>query len=128
MFSSDMVCRLATQDVVSTQLDPLGLQSYSSLLKIIGYVLWSSEISLCECWTLGKGMRLSCFDFQVYWAGPLSAGVVAALLYNYLLAPREEPFREQTQVLFCCDPTMENEIREPLLEDAKDWSKRHTDR
>lgn len=128
VFSSDMVCRLATQDVVSTQLDPLGLQSYSSLLKIIGYVLWSSEISLCECWTLGKGMCLSCFDFQVYWAGPLSAGVVAALLYNYLLAPREEPFREQTQVLFCCDPTIENEIREPLLEDAKDWSKRHTDR
>lgn len=68
---------------------------------------------------------LSCFVFQVYWAGPLSASVVAALLYNYLLAPREEPFSEQTQVLCCCDSTMENEIREPLLEDAKDWSEAH---
>lgn len=63
------------------------------------------------------------FVFQVYWAGPMSAGVVAALLYNYLLAPRDEPFSEQTRVLFCCGSTLENEIREPLLEDAKERSK-----
>lgn len=57
----------------------------------------------------------------------MSASVVAALLYNYLLAPRDEPFNEQTQILFCCDSTTENEIREPLLEDVKEWSKKHSD-
>ncbi|XP_070775531.1 aquaporin-1-like [Enoplosus armatus] len=64
-------------------------------------------------------------DHWVYWAGPLSAGVVAALLYNYLLAPKDEPFSEQTRVLFCRGSTSENEIRAPLLEDVKDveWSK-----
>lgn len=66
---------------------------------------------------------MCCIVLQVYWAGPMSGGVVAALLYNYLLAPRDEPFREQTRVLFCCGATLENEIREPLLEDVKEWSK-----
>ncbi|KAK9538608.1 hypothetical protein VZT92_003770 [Zoarces viviparus] len=57
-------------------------------------------------------------DHWVYWVGPMSAGVVAALLYNYLLAPREEPFREKARVLFCCGSTQENGICEPLLEDV----------
>lgn len=49
-FSSDMVYRLATQDVASTQLDPLDLQLYRSLLKIIGYVcigLFRKGMCLC---------------------------------------------------------------------------------
>lgn len=59
---------------------------------------------------------MSCFFvFQVYWAGPLSAGVVAALLYNYLLAPRDEPLSEKTQALFCSGSSPENEAEEPLL-------------
>uniref|UniRef100_UPI0037E9C4C5 aquaporin-1-like n=1 Tax=Semicossyphus pulcher TaxID=241346 RepID=UPI0037E9C4C5 len=62
-------------------------------------------------------------DHWVYWAGPMSAGLVAALLYDYLLAPRDEPFSERTRVLLCCDPNLENEIREPFLEEVKDWSK-----
>ncbi|KAG7524964.1 aquaporin-1-like [Solea senegalensis] len=37
VFSSDMVYRSATQDVASTQLDPLGLQLYCSHLMTIGY-------------------------------------------------------------------------------------------
>lgn len=55
-------------------------------------------VSHILCWTLlEKGCV--CVVFQVYWAGPLSASVVAALLYNYLLVPRDEPFTEQTQAL-----------------------------
>ncbi|XP_075953961.1 aquaporin-1-like [Anarhichas minor] len=38
-------------------------------------------------------------DHWVYWAGPMSAGVVAALLYNYLLAPRDEDFSIRRNVL-----------------------------
>lgn len=57
--------------------------------------------------------------FQVYWAGPMSGGVVAALLYYYVLAFRDEPFSQQTQVLFCCGSA----VHEPLLEEAKDGSK-----
>ncbi|XP_070830147.1 aquaporin-1-like [Chaetodon trifascialis] len=58
-------------------------------------------------------------DHWVYWAGPMTAGVVAALLYNYLLAFRDEPFSQQTRVLFCCGSA----VHEPLLEDVKDNSK-----
>lgn len=54
----------------------------------------------------------------MYWAGPLSASVVAALLYNYLLAPRDEPLSEKTRVLFSCGSTLETEILEPLLENV----------
>lgn len=54
--------------------------------------------------------------FWVYWASSFSASVMAALLYNYLLALREEPFTEETRVLFCCDSEMENEVCKPLLE------------
>ncbi|KAM7400452.1 hypothetical protein PAMA_004912 [Pampus argenteus] len=69
-------------------------------------------------------IQMSFDDHWVYWAGPLSGGVVAALLYNYLLAPRDEPLSEKTKVLFSCGSTLETEIREPLLEDVKDqWSK-----
>lgn len=61
---------------------------------------------------------------QVYWAGPMSAGVVAALLYNYLLAPREELFSEQARALLCCGWEEEEEeeetTTEPLLGAAKD--------
>ncbi|KAL7387711.1 hypothetical protein ABVT39_027826 [Epinephelus coioides] len=57
-------------------------------------------------------------DHWVYWAGPLSAGVAAALLYNYLLAPTDEPLSEKTKVLFCCGSAQENQIHEPLLEDV----------
>ncbi|KAI9544564.1 hypothetical protein NQZ68_001437 [Dissostichus eleginoides] len=39
---------------------------------------------------------------DLYWAGPMSGGLVASLLYDFLLAPRNERFREKTRVLFCC--------------------------
>lgn len=55
--------------------------------------------------------------FQVYWAGPMSAGVVAALLYNYVLAPSDESFKEKTKILLCWAPEQECET-EPLLEDV----------
>lgn len=51
----------------------------------------------------------------------MSAAVVAALLYNYLLAPREERFSEQTRALLCCgwEEVVEEETA-PLLGEAKD--------
>lgn len=54
---------------------------------------------------------------QVYWAGPLSAGVTAALLYDYVLSPGDEPLSEKRKALFCCGSQPETGIRQPLLED-----------
>ncbi|XP_059200464.1 aquaporin-1-like [Centropristis striata] len=62
-------------------------------------------------------------DHWVYWAGPMSGGVAAALLYNYLLAPTDEPFSEKTRVLFCCGSAQQNEIHQPLLRDDGDCSR-----
>ncbi|XP_022613976.1 aquaporin-1-like [Seriola dumerili] len=76
--------------------------------------------------SFGPAIILESFDDQwVYWAGPMSAGVVAALLYNYLLAPRDEPLSEKARVLFCSGSSPENETQEPLLENTRDakWSK-----
>lgn len=47
----------------------------------------------------------------------MSAGVVAALLYNYVLAPSDESFKEKTKILLCWAPEQECET-EPLLEDV----------
>lgn len=48
VFSSDMVYRSATQDVVSTQLDLLGLQLYRSVVMITGYVMWSCKSAIWQ--------------------------------------------------------------------------------
>uniref|UniRef100_A0A665U5M1 Aquaporin-1-like n=1 Tax=Echeneis naucrates TaxID=173247 RepID=A0A665U5M1_ECHNA len=71
--------------------------------------------------SFGPAIILGSFDNHwVYWAGPMSAGVTAALLYNYLLAPRDEPFSEKSRVLFCRGSSTENEVREPLLGSTTD--------
>ncbi|XP_023126122.1 aquaporin-1-like [Amphiprion ocellaris] len=71
--------------------------------------------------SFGPAIILESFDDHwVYWAGPITGGLVAALLYNYLLAPRDELFSGKTRVLFCCGSVPENESSEPLLDDVKD--------
>nr|XP_040025590.1 aquaporin-2-like [Gasterosteus aculeatus aculeatus] len=55
---------------------------------------------------------------KVYWAVPMCAGVVAALLYDYLLAPRKDPCGEKTRGLLCCGSKQEKDHREPLLEEG----------
>lgn len=56
----------------------------------------------------------------------MSAGVVAALLYNFLLTPRDERFGGKARVLFCSDLSTAKEIQEPFLENLENekWSKR----
>ncbi|XP_071766937.1 aquaporin-1-like [Centroberyx gerrardi] len=60
-------------------------------------------------------------DHWVYWAAPMSAGLVAPLLYDYLLLPRDEPFSERARVLCCCSPDLESQLQEPLLDG--EWEK-----
>ncbi|KAK5860113.1 hypothetical protein PBY51_021612 [Eleginops maclovinus] len=68
------------------------------LSVVLGHLAW---ISFTGCGinparSLGRAIIQESFDDQgVYWAGPMSGGLVAALLYDYLLAPRDEPFREK---------------------------------
>lgn len=57
---------------------------------------------------------------KVYWAGPMSGGVMAALLYDYLLLPRAEPLSEPVETLYCCGPELEVNVLEPHLEAGKD--------
>lgn len=45
----------------------------------------------------------------------MSAAVVAALLYNYVLAPSDESFKEKTKILLSLEQECETE---PLLEDV----------
>jgi aquaporin-1 len=37
--------------------------------------------------------------WQVYWVGPMSGGVAAALVYDFLLFPKSEDFPERMKVL-----------------------------
>uniref|UniRef100_A0A3B4GXX2 Aquaporin-1-like n=1 Tax=Pundamilia nyererei TaxID=303518 RepID=A0A3B4GXX2_9CICH len=110
---SSMGCRSPTRDVGSIQLDPLDLQLYRRRSMITGYVL-SLGLQVIQIVT-----DVVSLVFQVYWAGPMSAGVVAALLYNYVLAPSDESFKEKTKILLCWAPEQEQEREtEPLLEDV----------
>uniref|UniRef100_A0A3Q1EF31 Aquaporin 1a (Colton blood group), tandem duplicate 2 n=2 Tax=Acanthochromis polyacanthus TaxID=80966 RepID=A0A3Q1EF31_9TELE len=71
--------------------------------------------------SFGPAIILDSFDDHwVYWAGPISGGLVAALLYNFLLAPRDDLFSGKTRALFCCGSVPESDSSEPLLDDAKD--------
>lgn len=87
-----------------------------------------NPVSVCihEFCLLIRGTCLSCCVFQVYWVGRMSAGVVAALLYNFLLTPRDERFGGKARVLFCSDLSTAKEIQEPFLENLENekWSKR----
>nr|XP_019969185.1 PREDICTED: aquaporin-1-like [Paralichthys olivaceus] len=71
--------------------------------------------------SFGPSLILKSFDDHwVFWLGPMSAGVVAALLYNYLLTTRDEPFSEKTRALFCSGSSGDNDTQEPLLENFED--------
>ncbi|XP_008281118.1 aquaporin-1-like [Stegastes partitus] len=71
--------------------------------------------------SFGPAIILESFDDHwVFWAGPMSGSLVAALLYNYLLAPRDELFGGKTRVSFCCGSVPENESVEPLLGGVSD--------
>ncbi|KAM4605250.1 aquaporin-1-like [Polymixia lowei] len=63
-------------------------------------------------------------DHWVYWVAPMGAGVLAALLYDYVLAPQGKPLSERTKALCCCSQ-QEAELQEPLLEGGRDgeWAK-----
>uniref|UniRef100_A0AAQ4PWP3 Aquaporin 1a (Colton blood group), tandem duplicate 2 n=1 Tax=Gasterosteus aculeatus aculeatus TaxID=481459 RepID=A0AAQ4PWP3_GASAC len=69
--------------------------------------------------SFGPAILQDSFDNHwVYWAGPMCAGVVAALLYDYLLAPRKDPCGEKTRGLLCRGSKQEKDHREPLLEEV----------
>ncbi|CAB1444359.1 unnamed protein product [Pleuronectes platessa] len=65
-------------------------------------------------------------DHWVFWVGPMSAGVVAALLYNHLLTPRAEASSENTRDLFSISSSADTDTQEPLLDNVEDviWSRR----
>ncbi|XP_034038496.1 aquaporin-1-like [Thalassophryne amazonica] len=58
-------------------------------------------------------------DHWVYWVAPMSAGVVAAFLYDYILSPSSAPFRDRARILPCWSSDLEAQMREPLLEGAQ---------
>ncbi|XP_062385803.1 aquaporin FA-CHIP-like [Sardina pilchardus] len=73
--------------------------------------------------SFGPAVILRNFDYHwVYWAGPMSGGIVAALLYNLLLSPKLGDLPENLKVL--CHGDCESE-REPLLDGAEgdQWAK-----
>ena len=62
------------------------------------------------------------FCFQVYWVGPMSGGVMAALIYHLLLSPIPGDLPQRLKVL--CHGHYQNE-RQPLLGGAEgdQWTK-----
>lgn len=65
------------------------------------------------------------FHPQVYWAGPLGGGVVAALLYDFVLFPRGLDVAGRLKVL-CHGAEVSGTETEPLLEGgapAAQWNK-----
>lgn len=62
---------------------------------------------------------------QVFWAGPLCGGVVAALLYDFALFPRGSDMAGRLKIL-CHGAEASDEETEPLLEGgapAAQWEK-----
>ncbi|XP_070397983.1 aquaporin-1 [Nothobranchius furzeri] len=86
---------------------------------LAGPVCWLARISQTGCGinparSFGPAVILKSFD-DVYWVGPMSAGVAAALVCDYRLTPRDELLGEQTRVWFCCSSDQGTDA-EPLLE------------
>uniref|UniRef100_A0AAQ4QGA8 Aquaporin 1a (Colton blood group), tandem duplicate 2 n=1 Tax=Gasterosteus aculeatus aculeatus TaxID=481459 RepID=A0AAQ4QGA8_GASAC len=88
------------------------------------FLICALQISFTGCGinpaqSFGPAILQDSFDNHwVYWAGPMCAGVVAALLYDYLLAPRKDPCGEKTRGLLCRGSKQEKDHREPLLEEV----------
>ncbi|XP_024921790.1 aquaporin-1-like isoform X2 [Cynoglossus semilaevis] len=72
--------------------------------------------------SFGPAVILKSFDDHwVYWAGPMSAAVVAALLYNFVLTSTDVTLNKKSRALLCESLSSENEFHEHV-EDVK-WSK-----
>ncbi|NP_001281122.1 aquaporin-1-like [Cynoglossus semilaevis] len=72
--------------------------------------------------SFGPAVILKSFDDHwVYWAGPMSAAVVTALLYNFVLTSTDVTLNKKSRALLCESLSSENEFHEHV-EDVK-WSK-----
>ncbi|XP_060940949.1 aquaporin-1-like [Limanda limanda] len=77
--------------------------------------------------SFGPAVILQSFDDHwVFWVGPMSAGVVAALLYHRLLTPRDQTSSEKTRDLFRISSSADTGAHEPLMDnvEAVNWSRR----
>ncbi|XP_036374898.1 aquaporin-1-like [Megalops cyprinoides] len=75
--------------------------------------------------SFGPAVILDAFENHwVYWVGPVTGGVVAALVYDFLLYPRLDDLTERLNVL-CWGPEEAAPAPEPLLEGsaAAQWAK-----
>lgn len=73
--------------------------------------------------SFGPAVILKTFEYHwVYWAGPMAGGIVAALLYDFLLSPKNGDLPKRLKVL--CHGDCEGE-HEPLLDGAEgeQWAK-----
>ncbi|KAJ8337360.1 hypothetical protein SKAU_G00385800 [Synaphobranchus kaupii] len=74
--------------------------------------------------SFGPAVIMKAFENHwVYWVGPISGGLVAALVYDYLLHPKLGDLTERLKVL-CYGPE-DAPAQEPLLEgcSAAQWTK-----
>lgn len=44
------------------------------------------------------GQHFLCVEFQVFWVGPLLGGATAALIYDFILAPRSSEITDRMKV------------------------------
>ncbi|XP_072286508.1 aquaporin-5-like [Pyxicephalus adspersus] len=112
-----LLCIYASTD--NRRDDNVGSPALSiGLSVVLGHLIgiYFTGCSMNPARSFGPALIVGNFDAHwIFWIGPLVGAILASLIYNYVLCPQEQTFREKLAILLGKTPTIEVE---------EDWEER----
>ncbi|XP_053312245.1 aquaporin-2-like [Spea bombifrons] len=85
------------------------------LSVVLGHLvgIYFTGCSMNPARSFGPAMIVGNFaEHWIFWIGPLVGGIIASLIYNYILCPQQQSFAEKLAILLGRMPTEEEEEEE----------------
>ncbi|XP_018426034.1 PREDICTED: aquaporin-5-like [Nanorana parkeri] len=113
-----LLCIYASTD--SRREDNVGSPALSiGLSVLLGHLvgIYFTGCSMNPARSFGPALVVGNFTAHwIFWIGPMVGAILASLIYNYVLCPQEQTFREKLAILLGKIPSIEVE---------EDWEERH---
>ncbi|XP_063300900.1 aquaporin-2-like [Pelobates fuscus] len=116
-----ILCIFASTD--TRRNDIVGSPSISIAFSVVlGHLvgIYFTGCSMNPARSFGPAMIVGNFcDHWIFWIGPLVGSILASLIYNYILCPHQESFREKLDILLGRMPNEEEEEWEERQEQPR---------